>query len=489
MSIEDHQSLADTFDEPPYGGEDYTQAPHNIEVEQALLGAILVNNQACELVSHFLKPEHFFDQLHARIYEAMVILIEQGRAVSPVTLKTYFDTDEALNEIGGAAYIASLVSGAITVIGAEDYGRTIFEIWQRRQLFDICREGFHSATNTRADQSPDDLISAVSAEIDDIGRETAKSTFTTPSMAYEAFVSEKPEDNRIGIQTGLKSIDEVIGGLFPAEMTVIGARPSMGKTALGIVVALNTSSSGTGTLFISLEMTSTALFNRLYTAHSWQKNQGIAYSDIRKNKLMAGDRQRLVESAHAIAEIPLIIEDRRGIKVQQLPAIIRRARRQLEASGHSLDLVVIDHLDLLLTDNFPGNKVAQTGDKSNRLREISRDQNVHILPLVQLNRDVEKRDDKRPSMADLRWSGEIEQDADNVLFLYREGYYLERMSTRNMKPEDEADHRAELSKFKNWAEVIIAKQRQGELKTVTLMCDMASNTFRDSSQQQEGFDL
>lgn len=197
----------------------------------------------------------------------------------------------------------------------------------------ITSAGAEEACNVVSDKSPEDLASEITAAIDDVGRPASKSSFTTPEMAYEAFTNPDARDDALGLQSGLVSLDNVTGGFFKAEMTILAARPSMGKSGIGAQIALNVVQAGKGFLFISLEMPSAALYNRIYTSMSWSKNDGIAYSDIRKDKLHVDQRQRLDESAFVLTGHPLIVEDRRGIKVQQLPAIIRRARRDLEARG------------------------------------------------------------------------------------------------------------------------------------------------------------
>ncbi len=498
-------SLAATFDLDTIddGDDTYRSAPHNIEAEQALLGAILVNNEACDRVSAFLKPEHFFDPLHARLYEAAAALIRAGRPASPVTLKTYFDNDEALSEIGGAPYLARLAASATTIINSEDYGRTIYDLATRRALIGIGEELVNDAYQSLVDSNPKDNIERTEQALYDLA-ENGKygqgfqnfGTALTEAVDMAAKAYER-DGGLSGISCGLKDIDDKMGGLQSSDLIVLAGRPAMGKTALATNLAFNVARAykskhnSDGTLdvenggvvaFFSLEMSSEQLATRIVSEQA-----GISSEKIRRGLINEAEFHRLVQVSQELQSLPLYIDDTGGITVAQLAARARRLKRR-----EGVGLIVVDYLQLLAGSNKASsqNRVQEVTEITTSLKALAKELNCPILALSQLSRQVESRDDKRPQLADLRESGSIEQDADVVLFIYREEYYLQKAQPRENTSEF-FEWQENMEKITGLAEVIIAKQRHGPTGTIRLQFQAEFTRFQNyalSDHLPERFD-
>jgi replicative DNA helicase len=463
----------------------YRILPHNIEAEQGLLGALLVDNRALEKVSDFLKPEHFFAPAHQRIYEAIIKLIDRGQTATPVTLKGYFEQDTDLAHIGGAEYLAELASNVISVINAKDYAKTIYDLFLRRELIaigeDIVNESFSQTIDNEAINTIETAESKLFslAETGDIkgGFTTLRdSVITAIDIAQVAYQSD---GHVTGISTGLSDIDQKLGGLHNSDLLILAARPSMGKTSLGVNIAFNAAKlyansggkEGGIVGFFSLEMSSDQLATRILADQS-----GISGDAIRKGMIKDNDFKKFVEASQTLSQVPLYIDDTPALSISALRTRARRLQRQ-----HGLALLIVDYLQLLRgTGSRQGmeNRVREISEITQGLKAIAKELNIPVIALSQLSRAVEQREDKRPQLSDLRESGSIEQDADVVMFIYREEYYLSRM-----EPEPGTDKyidwQDKMSRVHNVAEVIVAKQRHGPIGKVKLFFDPNLTRFSD----------
>jgi len=472
------------------GTQGYRVPPHNIEAEQALLGAILVNNEAYDRLSSFLEPIHFFDALHGRVYEAAAKLITAGHLASPVTLKNFFERDEALTEIGGPQYLARLAGAATTIINVEEYGRTIYELAIRRELIQVGSSIHNRAYDAPIDDTPSQQILEAEQALYQLAEqgkyeggfrgfhEALKGAIDMAAAAYER------DGGLSGISTGLRDLDKMMGGLQPSDLIVLAGRPSMGKTALATNIAFNAAKAykaehhADGTVdvkdgaivgFFSLEMSSEQLATRLLAEQS-----GVPSESIRRGRIQEEEFHSLVEASRELQSIPLYIDDTGGLTIATVAARARRLKRQ-----RGLGLLVIDYLQLLAGSGKSGeNRVQEVTQITTGLKALAKELNVPIIALSQLSRQVEARDDKRPQLSDLRESGSIEQDADVVMFVFREEYYVQRREPREGTPEYLA-WQEEMNQVHALAEVIIGKQRHGPTGTVKLQFEANVTRFAD----------
>ncbi|MGE4249635.1 MAG: replicative DNA helicase [Parvibaculaceae bacterium] len=477
--------------EPEQESDAYRSPPHNIEAEQALLGAILVNNEACDRVSSFLDPSHFFEAVHARIYEAAATLIRAGKLASPVTLKTYFERDETLKEIGGPAYLARLAAAATTIINAEEYGRAIYELAQRRKLIDIGTDIVTTSYDTPIDMTARDLIETAEQSLYEIA-ETGKygqgfqmfgrALTEAVDMAANAY---QRDGGLSGISAGLRDLDEKMGGLQASDLIILAARPAMGKTSLATNIAYHVAKNykadhqtdgsvrildGGIVGFFSLEMSQEQLATRIIAEQS-----GISSERIRRGKITEDEFHRIVEVSRELQALPLYIDATGGLTIAQVAARARRLKRQ-----RGLGLLIVDYLQLLAgsAKRASEGRVQEVTEITVGLKALAKELKVPIIALSQLSRQVENRDDKRPQLADLRESGSIEQDADVVLFIYREEYYLGRTEPRPNTPEH-FEWQEKMNRVTGVAEVIIGKQRHGPTGIVELQFDASLTKFQN----------
>ena len=471
----------------------YRTPPHNIEAEQALLGAILVNNEAFYRVSDFLEPKHFLEGIHQRIYELASSLIRAGKMATPVTLKTFLPVDLDIAGLTVNQYLARLAAEATTIINAEDYGRTVYDLSIRRDLINIGEEMVNLAYEAPVDATPRSHIEDAERklfELAETGRfDTGFQRFThalttAVDMAARAY---QREERLSGLATGLRDLDKYMGGLQKSDLIVIAGRPGMGKTALATNIAFNIAHSfqpqtkADGTVeavdggrvgFFSLEMSAEQLATRIISEQT-----EIASSTIRRGQITDADFEKIVAFSRTMQELPLYIDETGGISIAQLAARARRLKRQ-----RGLDLMVIDYIQLLQgsTRRSTENRVQEITEITTRLKALAKELNVPIVALSQLSRQVESRDDKRPQLADLRESGSIEQDADVVLFVYRDAYYLKNAEPRDYNSSEHGEWQAKYEKVKYQAEVIIGKQRHGPTGTVPLHFNGQFTRFGDS---------
>jgi replicative DNA helicase len=469
----------------------FRSAPHNVEVEQALLGAILVNNEAFYRVSDFLEPEHFFEPLHQKIYKDIVALVRGGKSATPLTLKTFLPADLDIAGLNASQYLARLATEATTVINAADYGRTIYDLSLRRALIGIGEVMVNLAYDAPVEVGP-------AAQIEDAERrlyelaETGRydggfQRFTdalTNAVKMAAHAYER--DGKLsGLASGLRDLDRMMGGLQPSDLIIVAGRPGMGKSSLGTNIGYNVAKAWRGDVrpdghitsvdggivgIFSLEMSAEQLATRIIAERT-----GIPSSRIRRGEIESGDFDRIAEAAREMESIPLYIDETGGLSIAQLAARARRLKRQ-----KGLDLLVIDYIQLLQgsAKRAAEGRVQEVSEITTSLKALAKELNVPIIALSQLSRAVESRDDKRPQLSDLRESGSIEQDADVVLFVFREEYYL-----RNREPRPGSDEhfkwQTEMEAAHGKAEVIIGKQRHGPTGTVQLQFEAEVTRFAD----------
>jgi len=476
-------------------GAPYRTAPHNIELEQALLGAILVNNEAFYRVSDFLEPRHFFEPIHQKLYEIAASLVRVGKTATPITLKTFLPSDLDVAGLTASQYLARLAAEATTVINASDYGRTIYDLAIRRSLILIGEEVVNAAYDAPADERPQDQIEQAERslyELAETGRygggfqRFAQALTTAVEMAAHAY----QRDGKLsGLATGLKDLDRMMGGLQKSDLIILAGRPGMGKSSLATNVGYNVAKAWEGGVradgqmestnggivgFFSLEMSAEQLATRMLSEQT-----EIASSRIRRGEIAPADFDRIADAAREMERIPFYIDETGGLSVAQLAARARRLKRQ-----RGLDLLVIDYIQLLQGSSRRAQegRVQEVTEITTSLKALAKELNIPILALSQLSRAVESRDDKRPQLSDLRESGSIEQDADVVLFVFREEYYLKNKEPR-MGTEEYFKWQTEMNAVHGRAELIIGKQRHGPTGTVALQFKADVTRFSDLAEE------
>jgi replicative DNA helicase len=487
----------DTMDSPLLGLSQRLP-PASLEAEQALLGALLANNKAYERVSEFLAPEHFADAVHGRIYEAIARRIEAGQLADPITLRTEFEHSGLLDEVGGTAYLGQLLTAMVGIINAGDYGRTIHDTWIRRQLIDIGEVTVNRAFGAEAELDGAGQIEAAEQSLFDLatrgGNEGRAMDFEKAlTLAIESAARAFERDGKVsGLTTGLTDLDAKTGGLHPSDLLILAGRPGMGKTALatkigfGAAQALlaqarrdNPNAEATQAVVIfSLEMSAEQLATRLLAEEA-----RIASDRIRRGEIGQKDFDNFVAVSRRISRLPLIIDDTPAVTLSALRTRCRRLKRT-----RGLALIIIDYLQLMrpAAGTKPENRVLEISQITQGLKAIAKELAVPVLALSQLSRAVESREDKRPQLSDLRESGTIEQDADAVMFVYRDEYYLQARMPKQMAFESEDKFQAALDKWQqdmeqvhNKAELILAKQRHGPTGKVDLFFEAEFTRFAD----------
>lgn len=477
-------------------GETFRTAPHNIEAEQALLGAILVNNEAFFRVSDFLEPAHFFEPVHRRIYEIASEIIRANKVATPVTLKTFLPAEVQIGDINLAQYLARLAAEATTIINAEDYGRAIYDLALRRALIGIGEDMVNVAYDAAVEETP-------KAQIEDAERRlfelAEKGKYDGGFHAFEtallsaidmASAAYKRDGHLSGLATGLEDLDRLMGGLQPSDLVILAGRPAMGKTALATNIAFNIAKAWRGEVqpdgsmktvnggivgFFSLEMSSEQLATRIIAEQS-----EVPSADIRRGKIGEEQFARIVAASREMQRVPLYVDQTGGLTISQLAARARRLKRQ-----RGLDVLVIDYLQLLQGSSRRAseNRVQEITEITTNLKALAKELAVPILALSQLSRQVENRDDKRPQLADLRESGSIEQDADVVMFVFREEYYVKN---REPKPGT-LEHQQwidQMNEVHGIAEVIVGKQRHGPTGTVKLQFEDSLTKFSSLAHEE-----
>lgn len=478
----------------------YRQMPHNIEAEQALLGAILVNNEAATKVQSFLFAEHFYEPVHGRIYQSILKLIDKNQVADPVKLKPYFENDETLADIGGAQYLVRLAASAATIINALDYGRTIYDLALRREIINIGSDMVNIAYDSEVDQEASTQIEMAEASLFDLAEKgQSEGGFQAFSSALTEAVSNiesafRDPHSLSGIDTGLQSLNEMIGGMHKSDLVILAGRPAMGKTALATNIAFNAAkhwiddkkngedmdnTKGAVVGFFSLEMSADQLASRILADVANRYYEGrdtIQSHEMRRGKLTQEQFEAIARAAYELEEVPLFIDDTPALTIAGLRTRARRLKRQ-----QGLGLIIVDYLQLLRGSGrgtAGENRVQEVSEITRGLKSLAKELNIPVIALSQLSRNVESRENKRPMLSDLRESGSIEQDADMVMFVYREEYYKEKQKPSEGTPEHDT-WMADMEKSRGRAEVIIGKQRHGPVGTVQLAFHASVTRFSD----------
>jgi replicative DNA helicase len=463
--------------------------PHNIEAEQALLGAILVNNEAFYRVSDFLEPKHFFEPIHRLIYEIIGGFVRVGKVANPVTLKTFLPGDLDIAGMSLNQYLAKLAAEATTIINAVDYGRTVYDLSIRRDLITIGEEMVVTAYDAPIEATPSSHIEdaerklyqlAETGRYDTGFQRFAQALTTAVDMAARAY---ERDGSLSGLATGLVDLDNKMGGLQQSDLVILAGRPGMGKTALATNIAYNVANAfkqgdvradghretvnGGVVGFFSLEMSAEQLATRIIAEQT-----RIPSNKIRRGGIDEADFERIKDVSIELQNLPFYVDETGGLSIGQLAARARRLKRQ-----YGLELLIVDYLQLLQgSGRNSDSRVQEITEITTRLKALAKELKIPILALSQLSRQVEQRDDKRPQLSDLRESGSIEQDADVVLFVFREEYYLENKKPREGTSEF-ADWQTKMDAAHGKAEIIIGKQRHGPTGTVELQFDAAVTRF------------
>jgi replicative DNA helicase len=477
--------------------------PQNVEAEAALLGALMIDNRLVEDIQLKLKPHHFFEPLHGRIYEAILKMTDGNRVANPVTLKPLFESDDSIKEVGGAAYLAQLTGSGAAVIGARDFAAQIYDLALLRALIGVGRDLVEGALDTSEDVAPLAQIERAETELYKVAEEggaegKAKSFSEATKEALEMAERALNSGGHLsGLTTGLEALNSKIGGLHRSDLIIVAGRPGMGKSALGTNMAFAAArrflrdttedglpqdkSAGAPVAIFSLEMSSDQLATRILAEQS-----GITSENLRMGRISQEEFRKLARAAAELQSLPLYIDDTPGLTIAALRTRARRLKRQ-----KGIGMVIVDYLQLLQGTgrNSNENRVQEISEISRGLKQLAKELDVPVVGLSQLSRQVEQREDKRPQLADLRESGSIEQDADIVLFIYRDEYYLKGQEVEMPTPDEAATNLDRVSKYEDWrkkfddvagrAEIIVAKQRHGSTGIVRVRFDGRTTKFSD----------
>ncbi|MEE2692266.1 MAG: replicative DNA helicase [Pseudomonadota bacterium] len=491
---------ANINNDPQGGANRHTdeKIPFSIEAEQALLGAILFDNEIFYRVAAYLKPEHFYDPVHQLVFDACARLVSSGRLAAPTIVDTFLGTSEGFREVGGRRYLEQLAANVPSTAGAHDYARVIFDLAVCRGLMTIGGEMIDRARTASLDDDPGQQLQDAEQSLYKLaetgkyggGFKTFRSAITEAIEIADQAI--KRDGGLAGVATGLKDLDMMMGGLHPSDLIILAGRPSMGKTSLATNIAVNAAKAyraerqpdgsmkavdGAIVGLFSLEMAAEQIATRIISEFS-----RVPSERIRRGQVEPEEFDAIYHASRELEALPLYIDDTGGISIAQLAARARRLKRQ-----HGLGLLVVDYLQLVTgSGKRSENRVQEITEISMGLKALAKELNVPIIALSQLSRQVESRDDKRPQLADLRESGSIEQDADVVLFVYREEYYLRRSQPREGTPEF-MEWVTKCDEVRGVAEVIIGKQRHGPIGKVELQFEESltkfSNLVREGYQQ------
>tara|TARA_B100001173_G_scaffold300341_1_gene299766 strand:+ start:858 stop:2279 length:1422 start_codon:yes stop_codon:yes gene_type:complete len=457
--------------------------PSNIEAEQALLGSILVNNDIIDEVSTIINPTSFYDPAHTKIYEVIETLNNKGMIANPITLKNYFEKDDMLDEVGGTEYLVKLTRFSGSTKQAIDYAKVIHEMYLRRELV-LISDNLSSETLNSKEQNAEKIIENTEKSLFDLAeRGSFSQSFLKFNQALDqtiemATLAMKNDKGIVGVPTGLTDLDEKLGGLHKSDLVILAGRPSMGKTALATNIAYHAAQNimsrqeKSSVAFFSLEMSSEQLSTRILSEQAKIKSD-----DIRRGKVTEEEINRYIETSRNIYNLPLFIDETPAITIATLSNRARRIKRLFGVS-----LIVVDYIQLMRSNlNKNEGRVQEISEITQGLKALAKELNVPILALSQLSRAVEQRDDKQPQLADLRESGSIEQDADVVMFVYREAYYLERKQPK-LGSIEHAEWQSKMNDVNGLADIILGKQRHGPTGTIKVEFEGIYTKFKDLSK-------
>ena len=460
--------------------ENFKELPNNIEAEQSIIGSILVNNEIFDEINTVISNINFYDPMHQKIFNSIENLIYKGMLANPITLKNYFENEK--DDINVPEYLVKITKFSTSARQAIEYSKIIYDMFVRRELIKISEQMIDNAKENNLDTSGQNIIENSEKLLYDLAE---KGTFNSSLIKFDdamkqtiemASAAYKNEGGIVGVPTGLRDLDDKLGGLHQSDLIIIAGRPSMGKTSLATNIAFNAAqniqNNGTKSsiAFFSLEMSSEQLSTRIISEQA-----RIGSNDIRRGRISDEQFDRFLETSKNISELPLFIDETPAISIAAMSNRARRIKRL-----HGLDLIVVDYIQLMRGSlNNKDGRVQEISQITQGLKAIAKELGVPVLALSQLSRQVEQRDDHKPQLADLRESGSIEQDADVVMFVYREGYYLQRKEPREATVEH-AEWQAKMNEVAHLAEIIIGKQRHGPIGKVTLEFEERFTKFKDT---------
>lgn len=462
----------------------YEPLPHNLDIEQQLLGNLLTNNETFYNVHDILKAEHFYNAGHGRLYDVMSQMIIAGKQATPITMRGFADIEPEFDETGGVNYLIRLAAGTAALISTRDYAEHIIADYTRRELIGVS-DGIRVDAQAH-DVDAYELIDAAEEALHQLRPDSNRADHTPIDMAtmFDRTLKqiEDTHENKgmLGVTTGLKRLDTRLGGFKPSRLYILAGRPGMGKTAMAVVLSKNAAErSGKGVINFSLEMQNEELGTRTLVSMAAVLGHKIQYRDAENGTLSYEERQILAEMAKMQRSLPMYSFDRSGITVGQIRLMAMRKQRELEKRDMTLGVIFIDYLQLIRPDSrYSGNKNNEVGEITAALKTLAKELKIAVVALSQLSREVEKREDKRPIMSDLRDSGNIEQDADAILYVYRHSYYLAKQ-----EPAEGTGNwdiwEAEMEACQNQLQIITAKQRSGPEGIDTFYADMATNFIGD----------
>ncbi|MAC44611.1 MAG: replicative DNA helicase [Pelagibacteraceae bacterium] len=460
--------------------------PSNIEAEQALLGSILVNNDIIDEISNIVKPNMFYDPAHIKIYELIENLNSKGMIANPITLKNFFEKENMLNDVGGTEYLVKITRFSGSTKQAVDYSKIIHEMYLRRELIQISDNLSNDTLNASSqDYDAEEIIETTEKSLFDLAeRGSFSQSFLKFNQALDqtiqmATLAMQNDQGIVGVPTGLTELDQKLGGLHKSDLVILAGRPSMGKTALATNIAYNVAQNiysrqeKSSVAFFSLEMSSEQLSTRILSEQAHIKSD-----DIRRGKVTEEEINRYIETSRNIYNLPLYIDETPAITISTLSNRARRIKRLF-----GLNLVVVDYIQLMRSNsNKNDNRVQEISEITQGLKALAKELSVPVLALSQLSRAVEQRDDKQPQLADLRESGSIEQDADVVMFVYREEYYLERKQPK-LGSIEHAEWQSKMNDVNGLADIILGKQRHGPTGTIKVEFEGIYTKFKDLSKK------
>ena len=460
--------------------ESFNELPNNIEAEQSVIGSILISNEIFDEISTIISSLNFYDPMHQKIFNAIENLIYKGLLANPITLKNYFEKEK--DDINIPEYLVKITKFSTSARQATEYSKIIYDMFVRRELIKISEQTIDSAKMNDLNTTGQNIIENSERLLFDLAE---KGSFNTSLVKFDealkktidmASAAFKNEEGIVGVPTGLRNLDDRLGGLHQSDLIIIAGRPSMGKTALATNIAFNaaqklqSSQKKSSIAFFSLEMSSEQLSTRILAEQSRIKS-----NDIRRGRISDEQFDKFIETSKNITELPLYIDETPAISIA---AMSNRARRIKRLFG--LDMIVVDYIQLMRGSiNNKDGRVQEISEITQGLKALAKELSVPVVALSQLSRAVEQRDQKKPQLADLRESGSIEQDADVVMFVYREAYYLERQEPRPATVEH-AEWQAKMNEVSNLAEIIIGKQRHGPTGNVMLEFEAMFTKFKDT---------
>jgi replicative DNA helicase len=456
-------------------------SPQNLEAEQTILGSILVSNEIYDEITD-INEDSFFNPVNKKIYRIINDLMQKGLLANPITLKNFFSNENELSEIGGSEYLVKLTKFSTSKLQIKYYANLLHDLKIRRNLIEISKETLDESLNKNSEINAEQIIENAEKKLFDIAergkfnksyidfKEALTQTIAMASSAY------KNDEGIVGVPSGLKDLDDRLGGLHKQDLIIIAGRPSMGKTALATNIAFHASKTllqrkkKSSIIFFSLEMSSEQLSTRILSEQSRIKS-----NDIRRGKINQDDFEKFIETSKNLENLPLFIDDTPAITISTLSNRARRIKRL-----HGLDLIIVDYIQLMRSGNYKNEgRVQEVAEITQGLKALAKELDVPVLALSQLSRAVEQRDDKKPQLSDLRESGSIEQDADVVMFVYREEYYLEKLEPR-VGTAEHVEWQEKMNLVHNLAELIIGKQRHGPTGVIRLEFESAFTKFKDA---------